>query len=191
MAARGLHIPDVSYVINFDLPSDAEDYVHRIGRTARAGASGTAISLICETYAMNIVDIEQYIEHSIPVQRDTNDLLMTDAIVPDLSKLRSNRKNVKGGKKDNRSGSKPRGKSNSGNKPNSTKASGQDSNRPRREKGNPNRRPKPERSSNNTQSPEQREAAKLAALEKRKSQPKKQPRIPLRGRRGNEIPAVG
>jgi len=69
VAARGLHIPDVNYVVNFDLPADAEDYVHRIGRTARAGASGTAISLICETYAMNIVDIEEYIEHSIPVVR--------------------------------------------------------------------------------------------------------------------------
>ena len=45
VAARGLHIPDVSYVFNYDLPNDPEDYVHRIGRTARAGASGTAISL--------------------------------------------------------------------------------------------------------------------------------------------------
>lgn len=95
VAARGLHIPDVSYVINFDLPDDAEDYVHRIGRTARAGASGTAISLICETYAMNIVDIEKFIEHSIPVERDIAGLLFKDATKPDLSKLRSNRKPMK------------------------------------------------------------------------------------------------
>ena len=51
VAARGLHIPDVSHVINYDLPQDVEDYVHRIGRTARFGASGEAISFICEEYA--------------------------------------------------------------------------------------------------------------------------------------------
>lgn len=200
VAARGLHIPDVNFVINFDLPGDAEDYVHRIGRTARAGASGTAISLICETYAMNIVDIEQFIEHSIPVEREINDLLMADAIVPDLSNLRSNRKNARGGRKDNRSNTKPHGKSSNGSRTgdkstnSQPESASQDDNRPRREKGNPNRRPKPERSINKAQSdqtPEQREAAKLAALEKRKNGPQKQPRIPLRGRRGNEIPAIG
>ena len=51
VASRGLHIPDVSHVFNFDLPNDAEDYVHRIGRTARAGAEGDAISFGCEEYA--------------------------------------------------------------------------------------------------------------------------------------------
>jgi len=54
VAARGLHIDQVDTVINFDLPNDAEDYVHRIGRTARAGASGRAMSFICETFGMNI-----------------------------------------------------------------------------------------------------------------------------------------
>jgi len=67
VASRGLHIPDVQYVINYDLPQDSEDYVHRIGRTARAGASGDAISFGCETYAVSLPDIETYIGHKIPV----------------------------------------------------------------------------------------------------------------------------
>lgn len=67
VASRGLHIPDVQCVMNYDLPQDAEDYVHRIGRTARAGASGDAISFGCETYAVSLPDIEAFIGHKIPV----------------------------------------------------------------------------------------------------------------------------
>ena len=67
VAARGLHIPEVSHVVNFDLPQDAEDYVHRVGRTARAGASGDAISFACETHAFSLAEIEDYIGHKIPV----------------------------------------------------------------------------------------------------------------------------
>ncbi len=66
VASRGLHIPDVSHVFNFDLPQDAEDYVHRIGRTARAGAEGDAISFGCEEYAIALPEIEKYIGHQIP-----------------------------------------------------------------------------------------------------------------------------
>ena len=66
VAARGLHIPAVSHVFNFDLPQDAEDYVHRIGRTARAGASGDAISFACEDTAYYLMDIEEYIGKPIP-----------------------------------------------------------------------------------------------------------------------------
>ena len=75
VASRGLHIPDVQYVINYDLPQDAEDYVHRIGRTARAGAAGDAISFGCETYAVSLPDIENYIGHKIPVASYDVDLL--------------------------------------------------------------------------------------------------------------------
>jgi ATP-dependent RNA helicase RhlB len=66
VASRGLHVADVSHVFNFDLPNDAEDYVHRIGRTARAGAEGDAISFGCEEYAIALPDIERYIGHQIP-----------------------------------------------------------------------------------------------------------------------------
>ena len=67
VASRGLHIPDVQCIINYDLPQDSEDYVHRIGRTARAGNSGDAISFGCETYAVSLPDIEKYIGYKIPV----------------------------------------------------------------------------------------------------------------------------
>ena len=66
VAARGLHIPEVSHVYNYDLPQDADDYVHRIGRTARAGNSGKAVSFLCEKYSWSIMDIESSIGHSIP-----------------------------------------------------------------------------------------------------------------------------
>ncbi len=65
VAARGLHIPDVSHVINYDLPQDAEDYVHRIGRTARAGAEGDAIAFCCEKYVYSLPDIESYIGYKL------------------------------------------------------------------------------------------------------------------------------
>ncbi len=76
VAARGLHIPEVSHVFNYDLPQDAEDYVHRIGRTARAGASGSAISFACEEYAFSLSEIEEYIGHKIPMRSIANDLLV-------------------------------------------------------------------------------------------------------------------
>ncbi len=76
VAARGLHIDGVQYVYNYDLPFDAEDYVHRIGRTARLGAEGDAISFACERYAMSLPDIEAYIEQKIPVEPVTPELLV-------------------------------------------------------------------------------------------------------------------
>jgi ATP-dependent RNA helicase RhlB len=83
VASRGLHIPDVSHVFNFDLPNDAEDYVHRIGRTARAGAEGDAISFGCDEYAVSLPDIESYIGHQIPrASIDTADLAAVTAPPP-------------------------------------------------------------------------------------------------------------
>lgn len=75
VAARGLHIPDVSHVINYDLPDDPEDYVHRIGRTARAGSDGDAISFVCETYAISLPDIEAYIDQKLHITMPPSELL--------------------------------------------------------------------------------------------------------------------
>jgi ATP-dependent RNA helicase RhlB len=76
VAARGLHIDGVSHVYNYDLPFDAEDYVHRIGRTARLGAEGDAISFACERYGMSLPDIEAYIGQKIPGEHVTPEMLV-------------------------------------------------------------------------------------------------------------------
>jgi ATP-dependent RNA helicase RhlB len=105
VASRGLHIPDVQYVINYDLPQDREDYVHRIGRTARAGAAGDAISFGCETYAMVLPEIEEYIGHKIPVAS------YDPALLPELKRPAPRpRKERRGGprRKDGGSDRRPR-----------------------------------------------------------------------------------
>ena len=88
VAARGLHIPEVSHVYNFDLPDDKEDYVHRIGRTGRAGETGNAISFACESYVYNLPAIEEYIEHGIPVSHYDASALLDDVPKPKLVKRR-------------------------------------------------------------------------------------------------------
>jgi len=89
VAARGLHIPGVTHVINYDLPDDAEDYVHRIGRTARAGAAGDAISFLCESYAMGWPDIEAFVGARIPISTVEQRLL---ADVDPKSRIRVERR---------------------------------------------------------------------------------------------------
>jgi len=66
VASRGLHIDGVSHVINYDLPQDPEDYVHRIGRTARVGAAGKAIALACDDYVYSLDAIQSYVGYEIP-----------------------------------------------------------------------------------------------------------------------------
>lgn len=78
VAARGLHIDDLELVLNYDLPEDCENYVHRIGRTARAGKSGKAISLACEKYVYNLAAIEAFTKNKIPVAWADESLYLED-----------------------------------------------------------------------------------------------------------------
>ena len=95
IAARGLHIPDITHIFNYDLPQTAEDYVHRIGRTARAGASGKAISFACEEYVYSLPEIEHYIGSKIQVA-PIDDALLAD-VAPlseyELNVLKTNNEN--------------------------------------------------------------------------------------------------
>ena len=75
VASRGLHIEGVSHVINYDLPQDAEDYVHRIGRTGRAGAEGAAVSLACDDYVFSLDAIQKLIGREIPVEWPSEKLI--------------------------------------------------------------------------------------------------------------------
>jgi ATP-dependent RNA helicase RhlB len=110
VASRGLHIDGVTHVINYDLPQDAEDYVHRIGRTARAGAEGKAISLADENGAFHLEAIEEYSKQKIPVEWADDDLYVHDYV---RAKARPKEKAAPSRAKEGRgkgSGSKPRRK---------------------------------------------------------------------------------
>lgn len=82
VASRGLHIDGVTHVLNYDIPFDAEDYVHRAGRTARAGASGLAVSLACEDYAEGLEGIEKYVGFKLPAEVPTEDMLAAVTLPP-------------------------------------------------------------------------------------------------------------
>ena len=75
VAGRGIHIDDVSHVVNYTLPEDPEDYVHRIGRTGRAGAEGVSISFVGEEDAFALPGIESYIGDKLPCQHPPDGLL--------------------------------------------------------------------------------------------------------------------
>ncbi len=75
VAGRGIHVDGISHVINFHLPEEPENYVHRIGRTARAGASGVSVSFADEREAFALMDIEEYIETSLPCISPPEELL--------------------------------------------------------------------------------------------------------------------
>ncbi len=82
VASRGLHIDGVDVVFNYDFPQDREAYVHRIGRTARAGAGGKAFSLADEEYVISLEEVESYIDQKIPVEWAEDDLFIKPKYVP-------------------------------------------------------------------------------------------------------------
>ena len=74
VAGRGIHVEDIAYVVNYDFPYEADDYVHRIGRTGRAGHEGTAISFACEDESFIIPDIEKLIGEELPCEMPPDEL---------------------------------------------------------------------------------------------------------------------
>ena len=107
VASRGLHIDNVTHIFNYDLPQDPEDYVHRIGRTARAGASGKAFSIACEQYVYSLEAIEEFIGHKLPHDFAEPDMFVEPAPwTPPPRKPR--------GVGDKRSTSSPRGRADGG-----------------------------------------------------------------------------
>ena len=117
VAARGLHIEDISHVINYDLPEDAASYVHRIGRTARAGKSGKAYSLGCESHVFNLPEIEKFIEHKIESEWIETDEMVEDKAGPYRSRPRGPRPGSGQGRGPSRSGGQGRGAKPAGRRP--------------------------------------------------------------------------
>ena len=91
VASRGIHVENISHVVNYDLPQDAENYVHRIGRTARAGNQGKAISLACEKYVFHLEAMEEMLGEKIPVVWPEEDWFV-QSLVPDPVDSRSRRR---------------------------------------------------------------------------------------------------
>ncbi len=96
VAARGLHVDDLELVINYDVPEDCEDYVHRIGRTARAGKTGMAITLACEKFAYGLEAIEKFTQQKIPVAWADDDLFMEDKSAGKRFRLQHDAKRLPG-----------------------------------------------------------------------------------------------
>ena len=108
VAARGLHIDNLDLVVNYDVPEDSESYVHRIGRTARAGQSGRAYMLACERYVFGLEPIEQLIGMKIPVERVDEFLEVEDSSEGVHIRTGSARAAVSGGSPDRGGRSKSR-----------------------------------------------------------------------------------
>ena len=89
VASRGIHVEDISHVINYDLPQDSENYVHRIGRTARAGKTGKAVALACEDYVYHLEPLEEMLGYKIPVVWPGSDWFIADKSKPIASERRS------------------------------------------------------------------------------------------------------
>ena len=89
VAGRGIHVDGVTHVINYDLPYEAEDYVHRVGRTARAGHRGRAISFADEDCAFVIPEIEKIIERPLPITQPEDNMLVMPEKLKNISSARA------------------------------------------------------------------------------------------------------
>jgi ATP-dependent RNA helicase RhlB len=78
VASRGIHVEDISHVVNYDLPQDSENYIHRIGRTARAGKKGRALTLACERYVYHLEPLEEMLGYKLPVVWPEEDWFVED-----------------------------------------------------------------------------------------------------------------
>jgi ATP-dependent RNA helicase RhlB len=108
VASRGIHVEDISHVINYDVPQDREDYVHRIGRTARAGKKGNAITLADERWAWHLEAIEGFMGKKIPMAWFDADWLEAD-LAPRVSRRRTFRERPEGGRRERRPSSRGQG----------------------------------------------------------------------------------
>jgi ATP-dependent RNA helicase RhlB len=97
VASRGLHIEGVTHVINYDLPQDAEDYVHRIGRTARVGAEGKALTLACDDYVYSLDAVHTYVGYEIPAVFAPDELFAE--VIPYRPKPKSKPTQGRGGRR--------------------------------------------------------------------------------------------
>jgi len=111
VAGRGLHIDDITHVVNFNLPEEAEDYVHRIGRTGRAGSLGTSISFACEDDSFLLPEIEETIGMKLPCEHPPEALLASPPAFSRPSKFKAEGKSHGGKGGGGRGGSKGGGRS--------------------------------------------------------------------------------
>ncbi|MDF0596840.1 DEAD/DEAH box helicase [Psychromarinibacter halotolerans] len=134
VAARGIDIPGVSYVINYDLPEVPDNYVHRIGRTARAGREGEAIAFCSTEEADLLHQIQKLMKIEVPVASGDSPL---ENGAPGRSRKPSNRRGGGGGGggQHKRGGGKPQGQKSKGGKPEAANADGANGNRRRRSRG--------------------------------------------------------
>ena len=102
VAGRGIHIDGVSHVVNLTLPEEPEDYVHRIGRTGRAGKRGTSISFACEDDAFRLMPIQQLLGADLQCQQPPENLLATPPTVEVPSTNSRRRPQRRGGNKPKR-----------------------------------------------------------------------------------------
>ena len=111
VAGRGIHINDISHVVNFTLPEEPEDYVHRIGRTGRAGKSGTSISFACEDDALRLEPIAKLLGKEIKCEQPPEYLLLTPPELPPAPRSARDDRPRSSGARTNRSGTRSNSRS--------------------------------------------------------------------------------